>query len=204
MTPDDPPFSLPTFTSFDAAYAGTPPWEIGRPQPALAALFDAGEVSGAVLDAGCGTGELALLAAARGLEAIGVDTAPRAIAIARQRAAERGLTGARFVVGDVLDLDFLGRRFDTILDSGVLHVFGDEDRGRYLASLRRVLCDGGRYHVAVFSDAQPGSWGPRRVSRAELEGALARGWRLDRLDAVEFVLTEGTAQAWLASATAVG
>lgn len=75
----------PDFESFDAAYIGTPPWEIGRPQPAMLQLFDGGEVTGNVLDVGCGTGELALLAASRGLSATGVDSSPRAIAIARRR-----------------------------------------------------------------------------------------------------------------------
>jgi SAM-dependent methyltransferase len=45
---------------FDAAYHGTPPWEIGRPQPALAELAEAGALRGRVLDVGCGTGEHAL------------------------------------------------------------------------------------------------------------------------------------------------
>ncbi|MBJ7594630.1 MAG: class I SAM-dependent methyltransferase [Candidatus Dormibacteraeota bacterium] len=192
----------PTFASFDSAYLGTPPWEIGKPQPALAALFAAGEVSGRVLDVGCGTGELALLAASRGLDATGVDSAPRAIDIARARAAERGLTGVRFEVGDALDLNFLNARFDTVLDSGVFHGFSDEDRARYVESIRRVLVPGGKYHLAVFSDAQPGDWGPRRVRREELNAAFAHGWELRRVEPVTFEvnLDDGVVQAWRATA----
>jgi SAM-dependent methyltransferase len=188
------------FASFDEAYEATPPWEIGRPQPALAALFDAGEVTGSVLDVGCGTGELTMFAASRGSPAVGVDSSERAIAIARERAAVRGAEGARFEVGDALDLSFLDATFDTVLDSGVLHVFDDEHRVRYVESIRRVLNRGGRYHVLVFSDAQPGAWGPRRVRREEFDDIFAVGWQLIRVEATEFELTPGAARAWRATA----
>jgi hypothetical protein len=42
---------------FDLLYEQRPPWEIGRPQPALLALAEAGAIHGRVLDMGCGTGE---------------------------------------------------------------------------------------------------------------------------------------------------
>lgn len=201
---EQPGFTLPNFSSFDEAYIGTPPWEIGRPQPAMLELFDAGEVAGEVLDVGCGTGELALLAGARGLSATGVDSSPRAIAIARRRASERGLEGVRFEVGDALDLSFLPTRFDTVVDSGVMHAFNDVDRARYLESVRTALVPGGRYHLLVFSDEQPGSWGPRRVSRRELETAFSRGWRALHVQPAQFELTEGNARAWRASVTRDG
>jgi 2-polyprenyl-3-methyl-5-hydroxy-6-metoxy-1,4-benzoquinol methylase len=72
---------------FDALYAVTPPWDIGRPQPALQAVADSGQVRGEVLDVGCGTGEHALMSAALGLDATGVDAAP--VAIERARAKPR-------------------------------------------------------------------------------------------------------------------
>ena len=61
---------------FDAMYGGTPPWDIGRPQTVFQ-LADDGAIIGRVLDVGCGTGEHALLAASLGLDAVGVDPAPR-------------------------------------------------------------------------------------------------------------------------------
>ena len=91
---------------FEAAYAGTPPWDIGRPQPAFLALAEAGVVVGRVLDVGCGTGEHTLMAAGLGLEAVGVDSAPTAIDRGRRKAVERELT-ARFVLGDALALEQL-------------------------------------------------------------------------------------------------
>jgi SAM-dependent methyltransferase len=194
--------SPPQLASFDDAYTGTPPWEIGRPQPALAELFDSGAVTGRVLDVGCGTAELALLAASRGMDATGVDSSPRAIAIARRRAAERGLTSVRLEVGDALDLTFMGTTFDTVLDSGVFHVFDDSDRVRYVESIRRVLVSGGRYHLMVFSDEEPGDWGPRRIRREDIDAAFARGWLLRSAERATFEVNigDGTVHAWRATA----
>jgi len=69
---------------WDSAYqAGPPPWDIGRPQPAFIRLAGSGLLSGRVLDAGCGTGEHVLLAAAHGAQAMGVDVSALAIEKAR-------------------------------------------------------------------------------------------------------------------------
>jgi SAM-dependent methyltransferase len=185
--------------SFFDRYDEPPPWDIGRPQPAIEPL----PLSGRVLDVGCGTGEHALLAASRGLEAVGVDTAEAAIAQARAKASARGLS-ARFSVHDALDLGSLGETFDTVIDTGVFHVFNDEDRVRYVASLGEATAPGGRLYVLVFSDRLPsGGVGPRRVSQAELRSSFAEGWRVDSIDEARFVIRivpDGVA-AWLATLT---
>ena len=184
---------MTTPQSWDAAYlpdAEPAPWDIGRPQPAFVRLADRGLLSGRLLDAGCGTGEHVPLAAARGTRALGVDISPRAIVKARDKAAERGLPTARFEVADVLSLGQLGETFDTVINSGVFHVFDDEDRGRYVASLASVLRPGGDY-------------GPRRVRQDELRAAFADGWAVTSIEADAFDLNPGMptpiAQAWLAT-----
>ena len=72
-------------TDWDTVYLASspPPWDIGQPQPAFVRLADSGLLCGRVLDAGCGTGEHTLLAAANGADATGVDVSPRAIGQAR-------------------------------------------------------------------------------------------------------------------------
>ena len=66
--------------AFNETYdGGPPPWDIGRPQPAFVELADHGLLVGRVLDVGCGTGEHALLAAAQGADATGIDAVPKAI-----------------------------------------------------------------------------------------------------------------------------
>jgi SAM-dependent methyltransferase len=187
---------------FDASYLGTPPWDIGRPQPVFLGLAEAGRLHGRVLDAGCGTGEHVLMAADRGLQACGIDAAPKAIAAAERKAHERGLT-ARFLVWDALRLGELGEHFDTVLDSGLFHVFDDESRATYVEGLGAVLEPGGRIFLCCFSDREPGDWGPRRVSEDDIRNAFEREWDVESVQAVQFVTnrTPAVAEAWLASIT---
>jgi cyclopropane fatty-acyl-phospholipid synthase-like methyltransferase len=80
-----------------------------------------------------------------------------------------------FLVKDALTLKDWTERFDTVIDSGLFHVFSDEDRLRYLKGLATVLKAGGRLFLMCFSDEEPGSQGPRRVSQQELHDAFAQG-----------------------------
>lgn len=193
-----------TTPSWDAAYAADapPPWDIGRPQPAFVRLADKGLLAGRLLDSGCGTGEQTLLAASHGAEAVGIDLSPVAVARARGKAAGRGLN-ARFEVADALHVGNLGLTFDTVIDSGVFHVFDDQDRIGYVASLASVLRDGGRCFLLCFSDRQPGTFGPRRVRQDELRAAFSDGWKIASIEADAFELNQAqlgipVAQAWLA------
>jgi cyclopropane fatty-acyl-phospholipid synthase-like methyltransferase len=179
-----------------------PPWDIGRPQPAFLRLADSGVLRGQLLDAGCGTGEHTLMAAVHGAEAVGVDVSPTAIARARAKAAERGLS-ARFEVADALNLGQLGMTFDTVIDSGLFHVFDDQGRDRYVASLASVLRSGGTCYLMCFSDLQEGTLGPRRVRQDEIVSAFSDGWAVTGIAGEEFVVNAGfpgnTARAWLAT-----
>jgi SAM-dependent methyltransferase len=187
---------------WDNAYRlGWAPWDIGRPQTAFVRLADAGEIVGPILDAGCGTGEHALMLAARGFAATGVDLAATAIAAARSKAAARGLQ-VDFRVGDALDLGAIGRDFASVIDSGVFHTFSDAERPRYVTSLASAVRPGGVLHLLCFSEQTPGDAGPRRVTQAEIHAAFAAGWTVERIEGARFDVLEGFADerpyAWLA------
>ena len=201
----DEPAGTSPYLGFEAAYRGLPPpWDIGRPQPALLTLARAGALVGPVLDVGCGTGEHAIMAAELGLEATGIDASPTAIAIASRKAAERGLL-VRFVVGDALDLGAVAQTFGSVIDSGLFHVFSDRERARFVAGLREVIAPGGRYVMLAFSDRQPGTTGPRRLTEAEIRAAFADGWHIESIEParIDTTMPERSIEAWLATITRI-
>jgi cyclopropane fatty-acyl-phospholipid synthase-like methyltransferase len=187
---------------FDGLYAGTPPWDIGRPQPAFLELAETGVVRGRVLDVGCGTGEHAMMASALGLEATGIDAASAAIAIAQGKAQDRGLA-TRFLVWNALQLAGLDEQFDTVLDCGLFHVLDDDDRAQFVDSVGAVVPTGGRYHMLCFSDRQAGDSGPRRVTKDEIRASFSNGWQEDSIEAakIDINIDPNGAVAWRASIT---
>jgi 2-polyprenyl-3-methyl-5-hydroxy-6-metoxy-1,4-benzoquinol methylase len=185
---------------YEAAYQTTPPWDIGEPQPAFANLAADGRLRGRVLDVGCGTGEHVLMAAAAGCEATGIDITSTAIRLAEAKARERGVS-AHFIVGDARNLESLGKQFDTVLDCGLFHVFDDEDRQPFVASLARAVRPGGHYFMLCFSEMEPPGWGPRRVTQREINDAFSHGWHVETIEATDLRVTirAEPARSWFAS-----
>jgi SAM-dependent methyltransferase len=188
---------------WDASYHDGPaPWDVGRPQPAIVRLASEGGFAGAVLDAGCGTGENALHVASLGLPVLGVDVAETALATARAKAGDRGIE-AEFAAADALRLERLGRRFATVLDCGLFHTFDADERPGYVASLASVTEHDGTVYVLCFSDDGPDT-GPHPVSREDLRAAFnpGTGWNVVAIepDRVRTRFHDGDgAPAWLAT-----
>ena len=172
---------------------GGAPWELGRPQAAIATLVARGRIRGRVLDAGCGSGHNTALLASVAREVVGVDAS--ATAIARAEVPDN----VDLRCGDVLSL--AGERFDCVVDSGLYHNFDDDDRGRYLRMLSRVLRSGGRLFLLVFSDLEPDGWGPRRISQQHIRETFTTPWRVEAIEAsiYENLVKPPAAQAWLAT-----
>jgi len=192
---------VPDRNTFESASAGQAPWDIGRPQKAFLDVAD--RITGSILDAGCGTGENALFFAGRGQKVTGIDFLAEPITRAK-KAAERGVT-ATFLVMDALALKDLPEVFDSVIDSGLFHVFSNDDRRRYVEGLATVLKAGGRLFLLCFSDEEPGTQGPRRVSKKELHDAFAGGWVIESIEPARFEVrpdlkdlsfSEGGPRAW--------
>jgi SAM-dependent methyltransferase len=190
--------------TFEGMYAGPAPWDVGKPKEAFVAVAD--QLTSPILDAGCGSGDNALFFARRGHRVTGIDFVEEAIRRARAKAAERQLA-VEFLVKDATNLADWNKRFASAIDSGLFHVFSDEDRRRYVEGLARVLRPGGRLFLLCFSDEEPGTEGPRRVSRQELYDAFADDWEVESIEPArceihpeftEVQFSEGGPKMWFA------
>ena len=180
----------PEIIDWDNAYReqgefeGPPPWNIGEPQPELAALMAAGKFRSDVLDAGCGLAELSLALAAEGYTVVGVDLTPTAIAAATKAAADRGLATASFVQADITSFTGYDERFSTVVDSTLFHSLPVEARDGYLRSVHRAAAPGASYYVLVFAKgAFPAEMDPKpnQVDEDELREAVSKYWEIDEI-----------------------
>jgi SAM-dependent methyltransferase len=165
-------------------FEGPPPWNIGEPQPELAAVMSAGKFRSDVLDAGCGFAELSLALAAAGYTVVGIDLTPTAIAAATKAAAQRGLATASFVQADITSFTGYDGRFNTVIDSTLFHSLPVEGRDGYLRSVHRAAAPGAGYFVLVFAKgAFPAEMdaGPNEVDDAELRAAVGKYWEIDEI-----------------------
>ncbi|PSK64007.1 Demethylrebeccamycin-D-glucose O-methyltransferase [Micromonospora sp. MH33] len=145
----------------DTAGSGGPPWDIGGPQPALAAVLDRGVKGPKVLDIGCGAGDLAIALARRGHQVTAVDISRVAIDQARAKAAREGLT-VHFEVQDATRLSLPSAPFDSVFDSGLLHSLvrrGGGAADAYLAALPGLAAPGATVFVLAVSLADGQGWG---------------------------------------------
>ena len=171
---------------WDGTYRGedgfAPPWNIGEPQPELAAVIAAGGVNGEVLDAGCGHAELSLALAAQGYTVVGIELTPTAVAAATRAAADRNLPTATFVQDDITTFTGFDGRFDTIIDSTLFHSLPVGGRDGYQQSVFRAAAPGARYYVLVFAKGAfpaESEQKPNEVDEAELRDAVGRYWEID-------------------------
>ena len=108
-------------------------------------------------------------------------------------------------VGIALAVKELPEVLDNVIEGDLLRFFGNDDRRRYVEGLATVVKPGGRLFLLCFSDQEPGTQGPRRVSRKEIEDAFAQGWVVKsiepsrfetRLDMKDLKFSDGGPKAW--------
>ena len=127
----------------------------GRPNHSLSTIVQ-DMTPGRALDVGCGEGADVIWLAERGWDATGIDISTTAVSRGREIAAQRSLTNAHFVVGDLSDVPIDGT-FDLITAS-FLHSPVALTRTEILRRLAASVSPGG--HLLVTSHAAAPPWSP--------------------------------------------
>lgn len=177
---------------FEWLYQDIPPWDVGGPQPALTALFDEYPPISPVLDAGCGSGDLAISLAQRGLQVTGVDFVESAVARAREKARLLPVEVATlldFQVADALKPSLLKRQFGSVVDSGFLHLLDPAQSDGFIDDLARALLPGGRYYLLAFAIDFSMPNLPRQITAQELRRRFTpeKGWQILDIRSAEFL-----------------
>jgi len=193
---------------FQTIYQSGAEWQIGRPQSVVMDLRERGEFRGPILDCGCGTGDNAIYLANQGFQVVGFDFLPHPIDIAKSNLAnEIGKPQLEFRIADALKLTTWSDRFATVLDCGLYHVFPEKIRSTYIAGLHHVLQPGGKLLLLCFSELEPGTHGPLRITQSQIKNDFFNGWKVAsiRPSILEFTSTNsgfsfsnGGAKNWLA------
>jgi SAM-dependent methyltransferase len=177
---------------FSSVYQGAPPWEIGAPQPAMAALLSRILPAGPILDLGCGSGDLAIYLAKLGYEVVGIDFVESAIKNAQDKLGSlphetRQLLN--FQVADALKPTRLQKKFGAVVDSGFYHLFDTEQCARLVDEIADTLHPNGRYYLHEFAIEFSVPNVPRQVTADELQARFTVdiGWRILEIQTVEFL-----------------
>ena len=145
--------SQPATMTVDEYLSGRFPLSSFRP------LGDRGAVD--ILIAGCGTGEHSIGTARRykGAKVLAIDLSLSSLSYAQRKTRELGLRNIEYAQADVLALGSIGRSFDVIDASGVLHHLSDPVAG--WRQLLKLLPPGGLMRIGLYSE----------LSRAEIVAA---------------------------------
>lgn len=175
----------------DAFYAGyrgetlvgaPAPWDIGGPQPLLIALEDAGQITGDVLDIGCGLGGNSIFLASRGHRVTGIDAAPTAVKEATRRAEAAGVE-VEYTVADATSLEGFEGRFDTVVDSALYHCLTADAQRAYVSALHRATKPGAKLHLWVFAaEAHAPFPTVQRVTEKNLRETFGEKWDITSLE----------------------
>ena len=105
----------------------------------------------------------------------GIDSLPRAVHKAQEKAAAQGLT-VHYVVLDARNLPQLNLKSDTVTDSGLFHTLSDKDRPVFADTLAAALPPCGKYFMLCFADLEPGNYGTGKVTQQEIRETFRDGW----------------------------
>ena len=122
-------------------YFKQPPWDTGISPPELLDFINT-HSPGRAIDIGCGTGTNLITLARAGWKVTGVDFAPRAISLAKQKLRAQAIQ-ANLQVSDATKLDGISGPFDLVFDVGCFHGIPPQGQTKYLDQLERILAPNG-------------------------------------------------------------
>lgn len=157
--------------SFNFWYFRKPPWDSGISPPELLE-FIKNHPAARAIDLGCGTGTNVITLAKAGWQVTGVDFAPRAVRMAKNK-AKRAKIQADLRVGDVTRLDKVTGPFNLALDIGCFHTLPQAGKLDYLTQLDRLLAPGGFWLMYGFFNPDPLQPGPG-LAEAEIDRISAQ------------------------------
>ncbi|MGQ7794412.1 class I SAM-dependent methyltransferase [Faunimonas sp. B44] len=172
-----------------AYWTGLKPWEWAAAQEAerISALFDREQSGrqrpyGRALDVGCGTGIQAVELARRGWDVTGIELERKALREARRRADLAGVQ-VRFLHADVTEIGKagMGDGFSFVLDIGVFHGFGDEQRTRMGKAVTSATLPGASMLMLAWAPARRPSFLPRGADSPSILAAFP-GWMITDQD----------------------
>lgn len=177
---------------FSSVYKDIPPWDIGAPQPVMAAVLTNYPPQGPVLDIGCGAGDLAIYLAKLGLQTLDIDFVEAAILDARRKMDSLAPEEARlldFQVADAQRPSLLGRKFGAVVDSGFYHLFNSDECDQLVEEMASILLPHGYFYLHEFAIEFPVPNLPRQVTAEELQARFTaeKGWCIKEIQSVEFL-----------------
>ncbi len=177
---------------FNSVYQNRAPWDIGAPQPAMAALIKKYPPANPVLDLGCGSGDLAIYLATLGYHVVGIDFVESAIRNAQGKGAAlpNGTSlSLRFHVADARKPSLLGEKFGAVFDSGFYHLFNPDQCEQLIDEVALILKPHGCYYLHEFAIEFPVPHVPRQITPDELRArfTVEKGWRIKEMPTGEFL-----------------
>lgn len=166
------------------------PWYLPGLDPDFdAALTRHSVTAGKVLDICTGPATQAMALAERGFKVFATDISATAISKARITAAQRGLKIA-FRQADIMK-DDLGGEFDVLVDRGCFHVFGPDQRPRYVSAAGSLLKPGGLLILKCFSHKEKRRDGPYRFTPRQLKGCFSPTFEILSIEDTRFTGASG-------------
>jgi len=151
------------------------PWHSGQPDKRLVQLVNRKRIpKGKVLDMCSGDGTNSIYLASKGFEVYGVDISATAVRIARERCHKRNVSCV-YRVGDVLQPPFR-ELFSFIFDRGCFHHLSNEDKLKYVDTVKKLLRPGGKFFLLCFSDKNPPF--EKNLTREDIQGYFGRDFRI--------------------------